>query len=988
MSLVVTMSAQTITRKVQQANGQGIENARILLAGVEVAKTDKAGEFSLTDISTNQIINIEHQNFKNKDVVLADIPSVVSLEPLIHKTNIEVGYNTILKERLTQAVSSYSGDELSPHSTFTLGNRLSGKLSGLSIIRTGAEPANDIPNMYIRGTSTYNANNVLVFVDGFESNLNNLLPEEIESITVLKDAAALAVYGIRGANGVILVTTKRGVESKVQIKLDSKLGFSSPIRTNKFTDAHTYASLYNEAISNDMGHWSPVYNKYDLDLYRDNSDAYFHPNVNWYDETMRSSVPYSENTLSFRGGNQFAKYYVMLGYVEFDKLYKKNEKHHAKELRSMSETSRFNFRGNVDVDINHFWSASVDIGGNISERSTPNHPNLVNLAASTPPNAFPIFNMDGSWGASNVHKENPYGTLLEKGKLALHDVNVQAGFTLKQNLNSVIEGLELFESISFISWTRKNYDRTRDYERYRMVENSKGLVLTEKVDGTNTDYSINEGKREHTLRTSYNLGSRYNNTFSTVHTVSALLGFMYSKYEVDGNNSPYKNAGLYGSTGYAYNSKYLADFSFAYNGSENLPQDKRFGFFPAISFGWILSNEDFLKKMKDLNFLKLRVSAGLVGNSYFGVSRFAYQTYYTNMNNKLNLGSSANVSLAAQQEGRIGNPNITWEKNYKYNIGVDTRIFNMIDASLDVFYEKRRGILSTYESVIPGIVGATLPYENIGKVSNKGFEVELNYASNVAGVEYYVGGNFSFARNKIGYMAEENHLESYLYKTGRPVGQMFGLQAEGLFQDYDEINAHNTPVHLFSDVQPGDIRYKDQNNDGYIDENDLVPIGKPTIPEINYRFNFGVAYKGIDLRADLYGQANSSIILEGNNVWAFYNEGQAPAIAEKRWAFYPDQGIDTRSFAQYPRLTTTNNENNYRSSTFWLKNASFLRLQNIELGYSFPQRICNKMFLSKLRLYVQASNVATISSMSDFDPEITYGYPLNKAYSFGVNIYF
>ncbi|SBV97229.1 TonB-dependent receptor [uncultured Dysgonomonas sp.] len=985
---IIGANAQSISGIIKNPKGEAVPNAIVKLDGLEVTRTDEMGEFQGVDITSKQTLSIEHDLFQKKAIDVNLVPNIIILTPLSHKQGIQIGYGEIEQMKSTQATSAVSGENLKGFSTFTLGNRLSGKIAGLTIVRNGNEPASDIPDMFIRGTSTYNSNNILVMVDGFEATINNLLPEEIESVTVLKDAAALAIYGMRGANGVLLITTKRGVNSRVQVKLDTKLGFSSPARRMKFTDSYTYASLYNEAISNDIGYWSPIYSKDDLELYKNNSDSYFHPNVSWYDEVMRSSVPYTENTLSFTGGNNFAKYYVMLGYVSFDKLYGKNSKAKADELKNMSETSRFNFRTNIDLNINSFWSASVSIGGNIIENSKPNHSNMSDLLASTPPNAFPIKNMGGTWAANNIHTENPLGTLYESGKLSNHDVNVQTGITLNQNLDKLIKGLKLFESVSFVSWTRKNYDRKRDYERYQMNKSADGTISTEKVAGTNTDYQIDENTREQSLRTAYNLGASYSTKFNSVHEVSGLLGFTYSNYEIEGNNAPYRNTGLYGRFGYSFDNRILSEFSFAYNGSENLPPNKRFGFFPAVSLGWIVSNENFAKKINFLNYMKIRTSAGIVGNSHFGISRFAYQTYYANMQDKFNIGSSANVSLNGLQEGRIGNSDITWEKNYKYDLGVDLRLFDKLDVSADVFYEKRTGILSTYASTTPSTIGAILPYENIGKVSNKGFELTLEYSDNLGKVDYYIGGNISYAKNKIDYQAEVTQPESYLYRTGKSANQFFGLEAIGLFQSYDEINNPNTPVQLFSPVQPGDIRYKDQNGDGYVDENDMIAIGKPTIPEINYGFYLGAAYKGLDIKADLYGQANRSIMLSGNHVWAFYNNGQVPEIATERWAYYPEQGIDTRTKAKYPRLSTANNDNNYQSSTFWQRNGSFLRLQNLELGYTLPEKVCRKAYLNKIRLYVQASNLLTISSISDYDPEIVYGYPITKSYSVGLSIQF
>lgn len=984
------ISSQDVKRGVVRIpNGETLAGATITLNGSEVKVSGDDGDFEITPATQN--ITVSYPGYISQIVeVSQNKPLEVILLPQFYNKDIKLAVETVPFSYFTGAFSSTTDRSLKNIPTQTLGNNLAGKLAGLTVMQTTGEPGSDAPDMYIRGKSTYNSTKVLVLVDGFEADYNQLLPEEIESVTILKDASALAIYGIRGANGVMLVQTKRGIKSdKIDIRLNLRGGISSAITKPKFADAYTYGSLYNEALSNDLGTWSPKYSEAELNAYKSGSDPYFYPNINWYDETLRNSIPYADANLSFRGGNDNVKYYLMLGYMNSQKLYKKNSDKTYDQLRNLGQTDKYNVRTNVDIKINNIFSLTANIGGVILNRTYPNSDNFWDILATTPSNAFPMKNQDGTWAASPVYNTNPVGTLFVTGKRKTNERTIQSDVVFNQDLGSIIPGLKLSEGVSFTSWSISNYDISKDYERW-YIPKSEGVVGTPTlVAGTDNEFSINQSNRSQWTRQAFQGTAEYTTKISGRHDIYAMLGAMYSRYDVDGNNVAYLNAGSFGRVRYGYDNRYVAEFGFAYNGSENLPKGHKYGFFPSISGAWIVSNEKFLKDNPTIDYLKMRASAGMVGSADLGSTRFGYQTYYVNSDYSYQLGTAGNSSVTGIGLGRLGNSNITYEKNYKYNIGIDIQLWKKLNAQLDLFTEKRTGILVVQSSQIPSVLGLILPYENLGKVSNRGGELELMYRGKFNDFGFGIGGNIAYARNKIDYQAEVFRKNDFSRRTGYAVGQFFGLEAIGFFQSEEEINDPNTPLHSFAKVQPGDIRYKDQDGNGIIDENDVISLGNSELPELNYGINLELTYKGFDFNAFFFGQARRNIMLTSNQyAYAFYNNGQLPKMAEGRWAYYPDQNIDTRSNASYPRLTTTDNQNNYRYSSFWMKDASFLRLRNIELGYTLPRKITDKMRISGARIYVSGTNILTFTPLDDYDPQVMTGYPLTKSYNMGINLQF
>lgn len=901
----------------------------------------------------------------------------------------EFASKIIQSNNSNSSVSTVLGAELNfPFSS--LSNALSGKVSGLTTFLRSGEPGKDAATLLVRGKGTYNNNNVLVYVDGFPSSFEHLLSAEIETISILKDATALSQFGIEGANGVIWITTNKGVEGPLKINFQSRYMLQQPTKRMSFLNSYDYARLYNEAISNDKGAWSPVYSESELLKYKNGLDPILYPNVNWYDEVVKDNASYYDASLSFKGGNSNVKYAVVLGYQSTEMLYN-NEYIAREDMKNIGQFTKYNFRANTDIKINKIFSASANLGGMIGSYVRPafSATTLWNNIISYPSNIYAIKNPDGNWGGNSVYMDNPVASISAKGNNTSHERFIQANVKLCQDLSFLIKGLTLTEAVSFSDYFNGYYNKTKDYVRSQAVVNEQDEISYISY-GQNTDYTVSDGVSDVWERINYYLSADYNVKTSNGQ-LSARVAFNQNSFVVDGRNAPYFKQGVFGYLKYNMQQKYLAELSVSYSGSENFMQGHRFGFFPTFSAGWIISNENFMNDQNWIDLLKVRASGGVVGNDNIG-SRFLYQSYYAgNSANPYILGSSGQASQNTLAESVVGNPLITWEKSHKYNLGIDFFAFGKLNAVLDLFYDKRTDIISQKIASIPAVFGNILPYENVGIVSNRGIEFELGYIGNAGKFEYGLKTIFSYSKNIIEYQEEPVRSEEYLYRTGNPVGQPFGFEYSGFYEleDFDEngnlILRLPTPS---NPVQPGDLKYVDQNNDGLINEDDMKAIGFSDLPQITYSLSADLKYKGFDLNLFFQGSANRSVYLNGVNAWAFVNNSNAPEMAKGRWAYYPEQGIDTRAVATYPRLSTENNGNNYMLSTFWLKNGSYLRLKNAELGYNLPTNLDKILSVDNVRFFVGGTNLITFDSIRDYDPEIIRGYPLTRNYYVGINVSF
>jgi TonB-linked SusC/RagA family outer membrane protein len=842
-------------------------------------------------------------------------------------------------------------------------------------MQAGAEPGEDSPQLYGRGIGTFGSGNkLLILVDGIEGTFEKWSPDEIESIVLLKDASATAIYGTRGANGVLLVNTKRGAEGPLQISLSTQQGFQSALRLPEFLGSYDYARLYNEALSNDGQ--ADRYSADDLAAYQSGSDKYLHPDVNWYDEILRKRAPMSTYNLNFRGGSSGIRYFASLNALKNNGLYKKTD---ALSVNSDNAAyNRYNLRLKLDIDVSKRLSMAVNIGGAIENKSTPGGNNTAQIfsrMATIPLNAFPVYNPDGSFGGSAIYT-NPLGDILESGYYTSNGKTFQGTIRLTEQLDRVAQGLSISGLVSFNNFSQSFLNKVREYARYSLTDDGSGGIIYNQI-GQNTSLKGQTGQgsqwRNYTIQSFLNYSKEFG-----ASTVDAMLMFNADNYSETGVNQNFEHVGVGGRVTFANREKYIAEVSFGDYGSENFPEGKRFGFFPAVSLGWVASRESFLEDNGLLTYLKLRGSYGLAGNDRIGGQRFMfYQEYVSGPGYYFGTGNSA---FGGRAEGPLANTDVTWEKDKKFNIGIEATLGDRVDVSFDFFTNNRYDILTKPYNTLPQFMGlAVMPDLNLGELSNRGFEAVVGYHSPAHDdFDYFLEASAWYARNRIENNAEGLLAYDYLYQTGHSVGQPFVLESIGFFRDQADIDA--SPRQIFTTVQPGDLKYKDQNNDNIIDQNDYYPQGKPTVPELTMALHGGLRYKNFDLDFLLQGVANRSVYLSGNYFYALQNNAKISTFALGRWT------PQTAESATYPRLSAENNLNNYQPSSFWLRDGSFLKMRSAELGYSIPAANLKRLNLRSLRIFLNGTNLFSSDKIDFTDPETLSGYPACRAISLGARI--
>ena len=903
----------------------------------------------------------------------------------------------------TGSVSTVEGETLYQTATPNLSNTLVGRLSGLTVSQGSGEPGNDNARWLIRGNGSYGFggyNVCKIYVDGFEVNASyftNLSAAEIESVSVLKDAASLATFGMRGSNGIIWVETKRGKIGPSSVTAQFRSGVQSATNINKPLDSYNYASLYNQAVSNDNGMvWSPQYSETELAAYQGGNGT----NVDWYKQVMKDQGSYLDGDIIFNGGSNDARYNLVFDYANQQGLYDVANTDSTSNIR----LEKFSLRANLDFNIFKIFDAKVDLGGRIEERKRPSYgtSGLMNNLANYPSNIYPVYdNPEGThYSGTSLFPDNPVASSRGLGWYSTHARVLQGNFSLKERLDFITSGLYLQEAFSFNSYVLSTYSKTKNYARY-----ADGSTTT--TDQTTTIVASGYGSAgmEDWKQAKVTLG--YDHQFG-MHGLTAVLNFHQSDFKGDGYfGYKYHYQNLNGRANYNFDNRYVGELAFSYFGSDAYAPGNRWGFYPTISGAWVASNEKFLAGNKAIKFLKIRASVGKSGGSDAGATgnlaafssngRYLYQPYYTGSYiGAFYTGNSTPTWQNTLVPLFIANQDVFAEQSVKYNVGADVNFFGKLDATLDVYMDKRSDILTLDNSILD-YYGSNYSFTNVGEMTNKGIEINASYSDQIGELGFTISGMAFYSKNTIDYMAEVAPAYSYNAQTGRAFGTPIGLEAIGLYQ-LSDFNADGSlksslPQPLFGSVQPGDLRYEDLDSDGYVDETDVTAIGKTPYPELSYSFGGTLNYKSFDLSILFQGTYGSSVNLLDNwsQVVAFVDNGNAFDIAKGAWAYYPDQGIDTRATATYPRLTTQENTNNYRSSSYWMKSADFLRIRNVELGYNFTKQLLHQLNLAELRVYVNATNPVTWSSLLDdynMDPEITSGYPALKSVNVGVKVSF
>lgn len=979
----------TINGIVKDVSGKPINDVIVsVIDEFTQATTDNDGKFSLSS-APGKVLLFSKMGYIQKKYVLSNRDEIVmQLEPETAEPVYQVAYGVRSKSELTSAISTISADDLSKAPVSTLGNAIQGLGSGFTVLRTvGAEPGWDQPNIYIRGVQTFGGGSApLVMVDNVERDFSQLDPQEIESFTILKDAAATAMYGMRGANGVILVTTKKGFVGKPVISLNAQYGMQSATRLPEYTGSQDYVAYRNLALRNDYNKLSDEeFNALFLSDPKNNpanydgSNPYLYPNTDWHNSTLKSSAPQQSYNLSFRGGTEIAQYYVMAGVVNQKGLYNFADENSG--YSTQNNFARYNFRTTVDVNLSKIFKVGVNLAGRVENRHTPNTGagTIISALSKLPP-TMPIFNENNSIAGSAIYPYNPYGMIAQTGFADRFARYIQGTTTADLKLDMILKGLSANGLFGFDA--SKFYGRSKN-QSYAVYQQNPDGTYTQFGESTSIDLNYSGWDSSFGLMLNYMFGFAYDNTFEKNH-LAADVKYMQSSYSVDGDNPDYRDQGVFGRATYTFDKKYTAEFGFAYNGSENFASGSRFGFFPTISAGWVISNEGFLKDNQVVSFLKLRGSYGKVGNSNIGVGyRYPFEEKYYSGNGYY-FGTSGTDGA---YEGRIANPNLSWEESLNGNIGLEIGLLKSLDLDFDVFRHDRSQIITGRWNTLPSFIGQDLPYENSGSVLSKGFELTLKHNKKFGDFSYNIQGNASYAQNKITAQEEVAGMNSWEYRTGQVVMQQWGLEVspDKFFKDQADIDAY--PKSSYGSVQPGDVKYIDQNNDGIIDSQDYVPLGGPSVPEWNFGLSLGCEYKGFDFNVLFTGIANRSLFMNNNVFWGMQDNNKITVdVAENSW------GVG--SSPSYPRLTTELNPHNYQASSLWMQNVNFLRVQTMEVGYSLPKKILSKANIGDVRFYVNGYNLFSFDNMSKYNlsAEIPNAgvtlYPEIRVINIGANLKF
>lgn len=966
--------------------GKPISGAVVSLDNVStIVYSDLDGKFEINIVpSEKSNLIVKSADNRKVKVALSDVDDEELNVVLDYKTQeVDLGFGISQTfEESTASVYRTNIDQLSKRSSMNLADALYGNVLGLTSLQKAGTAWETPASFSIRGLQTLTNNDILVVVDGFERPINTLTMEEVESVSVLKDAAAVALYGFKGVNGVLSVKTKRGKYNSREIFFSYDHAFTSQREKPEFADAYTYANALNEALVNDKK--SPRYTANELAAFKSGAYPYYYPNVNWVDEIFRDNGASNIFNLGFRGGGKKMKYFTLLN-LQNNSGFIANPNVNS-EYNTQMKYSKANMRTNLDIELSPTTMLEVNMQGLLSEFSRPGlgSDNLMDKIYTVPSAAFPTKTQDGVWGgnATWAANMNPLALVQARGFSKGHDRALYADAKLTQQLNFITEGLSASARLGYDNYAAYWEGSISDYAYGSDVVDMTTGVPSDPVrysGGTNSARNYDD-KLDYQIR-HYNLVGTidYKKAFGKNKLESSFIYSIDKRIRNNVNNTYFRqNFALYNH--FVHDSKYIADLALVVSGSNKLATNNKHAFSPTLSAAWVISNEDFMKDVKFVDFLKLRASAGIVHSDYIPAENFWSQTI--DSNGGYNIGDNFGWA-GGMQEGRLAVVDIKKERAIKYNFGIEAMLLKDFTLTADVYHQRRDNIFVEASGEISSILGIAAPYANAGVVNSHGVELGLNFEKKVSDFTFFAGGKFSFAKNEVKQKLEEPRAYDYLYRTGHGVDQLFGLQAVGFF--VDEYDIANSPVQQFSNVKPGDIKYQDQNGDGLINEMDEVAIGYNTrIPEIYYSFDLGAEWKNFGVSASFQGVGNYSVMLDTKSIYRplINNTTISNYYYENRWT--PDT-----PFAKYPRLTTESNDNNFRNNTVWLADASFLKLRNVELYYNLQKSLLDKLKLKNAKVYVRGIDLVSFDKLDVSDPEsIGVAFPLTRSVNVGFSFGF
>ena len=1007
----VAQSVQTnqVTGLVTDKQKEPLIGVTVTLVGTETrAITDADGMFRINvPAKSGTTLEFNYIGFASKQVKVngSRLINVMLEEETNEFTEVVVtGYTSQKKASIIGAIETIKPAELQFGSTRTLSNNLAGKLSGVIGIQRSGEPGYDDSNFWIRGISTFSgSNNPLILVDGVERDLDNVDVAEIESFSILKDASASAMYGVRGANGVIVITTKRGKIGAPQVSFHVEHSINQPTQLPKFLNAPDYMTLLNELATQD--NVALPFTQQQIDRTRSGYDPDLYPDVNWVDAITKDYAYTTRGNLEVSGGSDFLRYSIVTSYFKETGLLEQDK---SLVFDNATNNQQYNLRTNIDMDVTKTTMLRVNIGGYLNrfkkQRCDTN--GAFGEAFRTLPFVHPTRYSDGAIPVIS-YRANPWRTVTQQGYDFITSSKIQTLFSVEQDLKMILPGLKAKGLFSFDRWNRSRRSRTAKPSTVFPAtgRDEEGNLIYSQHEAGDESLGNEQGNEYGNTRVYFETDLMYSHRFGKTD-VDAMLLYNQQAYD-DGSIQDYRKQGIAGRLSATYDNRYVAEFNFGYNGSENFAKGKRFGFFPSVAIGWLLSEEPFMEKLKPIfHKIKFRASIGQAGDDNIGGRRFAYlgtlftneQGYIWGTNGQRNYDRDGARGIT---EGEIGVDNLTWETVTKKNLGIEVGLWNMLDLNVDIFGEKRKDIFMQ-RSIIPTQTGfVKAPWANFGQVSNKGLEVTLNFHKQWNKDLFTSAyGNFTYAKNRVDEKDEPEALKgTHRSATGRSMNELWGLVAERLFT-YDDFNADGTLKDGIPTqdgvgaaiLHPGDIKYVDVDGDGAITEADEGYIGGTEDPRIVYGFGGVISYKNFDFNfffqgtGDMYRViGNQPYFLPGGGTTT---EGNAYSYnLDDRWT-----EANQDPYAFWPRLTYGPNVNNYRRSTWWKKDMSFLRCKTLEVGYTLPKSWLQSLYVKSCRVFVSGNNLFCLSSFKLWDPELGTNdglkYPMNRSVMFGVDINF
>ena len=1066
-ALLAGIPVQSMAQTGRAARTQASQNNKITISGTVLDKTtndpligvsvvvkgvanagtitDMDGKFTLKLPYAEAPLVFSYLGYQPQEIVPGakkDLTVLLQEDTKALQEVVVVGYTKQRKETMVGSVATITTKDLTQSPTANINNALAGRLPGLVVNQyAGGEPGVDQSELFIRGKATYGNQSAIVIVDGIERDMSYLAPDEIETFTILKDASATAAYGIRGANGVIVITTKRGkAAEKATVNLKASVGINQPIGFPEYLGSADYATLYNEARLNDAKMTGAdisslnLFSQQAIDNFRlakgDNSDGLGY-DWDYYDFAFKPGMQ-EDVSLSIRGGTDKVRYYVLANYFSQGGNYKYSN---AGEYNSQTRFTRYNFRSNIDININRYLSTRLDLGARITDRNAPGTTagRLMTICATQPP-YLPILveenshpqneeyiqqNSRGMLYGDNIYRYNILGELSRTGYLNEKNTYLNGSFAMNLDMGFLTKGLKAEVMFSYDAsegrWINRKLDTYKDgyreypkYATFMPIEGSDAYMAGGHYTGAyktgnkyDIDQTIGNGFSHNASdgRTYIQARVDYNRLFNDRHELTAMLLANRGNRTVN-NELAYHSQGITGRFAYYYNQKYLMEFNFGYNGSENFAPGKRYGFFPAGSIGWVISEESFMKKASWIDFLKVRASYGLVGSDNVS-SRFPYLAFYGS-GSSYDFGNNFGTNVGGTSEGNLANESLTWEKARKLNVGIDFTTLNQrLALTVDAFYEYRFDIITDMNSDgimgYPDIVGKDAALQNLGEVSNRGVDIELSWNDKIGkNFRYYIRPNLTFSRNRLEYKAEVARKNSWRKETGKRLYENFVYVFDHFVADQEEADRLNKIGYQpWGQLIPGDVVYKDLDRNGVIDDEDRTAMGNPRSPELMFGIPFGFQYKNFDFSVLLQGATKTSILLNGAAVFDFpqFEQdkiGRVKKMHLDRWT------PETAATAKYPALHYGTHDNNKNgNSSLFLYDASYLRLKNVEIGYNVSPNWLRKFHVQQARIYVQGLNLLTFDKLGDvdIDPETKSGdgaswYPIQKVFNFGIDITF